>query len=167
MTGSAPWGTLPSDEVAAADMVLFRISPPAAPDPAVDLLRRYVPDALDDAGTAPGARRYLLVDVAAEDPHRALAAALVVPGTAPGCARLVALAVEPSLRRRGLATRLLTDVRRSLHAGGEFLELCTNADERLTKMLHRLGFAEDTDAVNGGYASDPVGRPVLWRSRDT
>ncbi|GAA3397133.1 GNAT family N-acetyltransferase [Cryptosporangium minutisporangium] len=156
-----------SDDVAAADMVLFRISPPAAPGPALDLLRRCAPEALDEAASTPGTRLYLLVDVAAEDPHRALAAALVRPGATPDRARLVAIAVEPALRRRGLATRLLTDVRRSLQAEGATLELCTKADDQLTKMLHRLGFAEDTDLVNSGYAHESVGRPVLWRSRDT
>ncbi|WP_178380128.1 GNAT family N-acetyltransferase [Cryptosporangium aurantiacum] len=156
--------SLPSDDVAAADMVLFRTSPPTAPGPALDLLRRCAPEMLGDVTDA---RLYLLVDVAAEDPHQALAAALVVPGSTPERARMVALAVEPSRRRRGLATRLLSDVRRSLQAGGEILEFCTNADDALTKMLRRLGFAEDPDVVNDGYSHRSVGRPVLWRSRET
>ena len=155
-------GPLSSDDVSAADMVLFRISPPAAPDAAIDLLRRYAPEDWDAAG----GRYYVLVDVAAEDPQRALAAALVVNDSRPGVASLVALAVDPALRRQGLATRLISDIRRSLHAGTEVLELRTDDVGPLTKILHGLGFAEDPDSGNGDYAAGPVGRPVRWLSLD-
>ncbi|TQS42226.1 GNAT family N-acetyltransferase [Cryptosporangium phraense] len=140
-----------------ADMVVLRISPPAAPDPATDLLRRC---ALD----APDGPRFLLVDVAGEDPHRALAAAVVL-AVRPGRARLVALAVDPDFRRRGLATRLMSDVRRSLNGAGTVLELCIEADGRLTNILHGLGFAEDPGPENADYAADTGGR--RWVSRDT
>ncbi|GAA0282512.1 hypothetical protein GCM10009539_83120 [Cryptosporangium japonicum] len=145
---------LPSDDVTVADMVVFRISPPAAPEPAIDLLRRCALEA------PAGAYYYVLVDVAAEDPHRALAAAAVAGR------RMAAIAVEPALRGRGLGSRLLADVRRTLHARGEVLELRTNADAATTKILRGLGFTADTDAVSGNYASDTEGRPTRWLSRD-
>ncbi|MFG1928369.1 GNAT family N-acetyltransferase [Cryptosporangium sp. NPDC048952] len=148
-------GPLSSDDMTAADMVVFRLSPPAAPEPAIDLLRRCALEVPADACF------YVLVDVAAEDPHRALAAAAVTGN------RLTGLAVEPGLRRQGLATRLLGDVRRTVHARGEVLELCTNADAQLTKMLRRLGFTVDTEALNSNYAHGTVGLPVHWSSRDT
>jgi len=165
---TVPPSGLASDGTAAADMVLLRISPPAAPEPATDLLRRCSPTApgFPAPGLSDAARHYLLVDVAAEDPHRALAAALVVAEGRPGRSRLVAIAVDPALRRRGLATRLLCDIRLSLHAEGRVLELCTDADPSVTKMLRRLGFAEDTELANDDYAAGPVGRPVRWLSRD-
>ncbi|MFI5956639.1 GNAT family N-acetyltransferase [Cryptosporangium sp. NPDC051539] len=142
-----------------ADMLLLRISPPAAPGPAAALLRRCLPD----AEFGPG-RWYLLVDVAAEDPHQALAAALVRPEN--GLARLIAIAVEPGQRGRGLGARLLADVRRSVHAAGEVLELRTDADGRLTNILPGLGFAEDPEPGDGSYAAEAGGRPVRWLSRD-
>jgi GNAT superfamily N-acetyltransferase len=129
----------------------------------VELIDRHAPAAL--AGWTGDGRVFMLVDIAAEDPGVALAAAVVAPAAAePARHLVVGFAVDPRWRRRGLGTRLMGELHRTALADGHVLEVTVPAvvgqvfsaaepaRPIVTRLLQGLGFVANPTAAGEGAA---------------